>query len=213
MASWLKITGTQVGKFVLGLTGVTLKNNSGNLDVRNNADTAFASANVANVALNTATNRITLAAPSALAANYAITLPLDDGSPGQVLATDGSGNTSWVSAASTASSWKVDSTSFAFGASSPIAAFTLPANAVVNTVTVIVDTAFDGTPSLSVGNASATSKYFASTDGLLTIADRYDAPYQGVSLGTTDAIEISYTAGGATVGAGRMLVTYANPDQ
>jgi hypothetical protein len=213
MASWLKITGTQVGKFVLGLTGVTLKNNSGNLDVRNNGDTAFASANVANVALNTATNRITLAAPSALAANYSITLPLDDGSPGQVLSTDGSGNTTWVSAASTASSWKVDTTSFAFGSGATITAFTLPANAVVNTVTVIVDTAFDGTnPSLSVGNAGATSKYFASTDGLLTVADRYDVPYQGVALGTTDAIEISYSAGGSTVGAGRMLVTYANPD-
>jgi hypothetical protein len=147
-----------------------------------------------------------------LAANYSITLPVDDGSPGQVLSTDGSGNTTWVSAASTASSWKVDTTSFAFGSSATITAFTLPANAVVDTVTVIVDTAFDGTPSLSVGNASAASKYFASTDGLLTIADRYDVPYQGVALGTTDAIEISYVAGDATVGAGRMLVTYANPD-
>ena len=39
---------------------------------------------------------ITLAAPAALAANYTIVLPPNDGTNGQVLTTDGSGVTTWT---------------------------------------------------------------------------------------------------------------------
>lgn len=41
-STWIKIVGTQLGKFALGLTGVLLKNEGGNLIVRNNTDTNFA---------------------------------------------------------------------------------------------------------------------------------------------------------------------------
>ena len=41
-------------------------------------------------------NYVTLKAPEALAANYTLTLPLNDGDANQVLATDGSGVTSWT---------------------------------------------------------------------------------------------------------------------
>lgn len=41
---------------------------------------------------------INLAAPSALAADYTLTLPANDGNNGQVLSTNGSGVTSWTSA-------------------------------------------------------------------------------------------------------------------
>jgi hypothetical protein len=214
MSSWLKITGTQVGKFVLGLTGVTLKNNSGNLQVRNNADTAFADTATQTISLNnngTGYN-VAISTSGSQTGSYALTLPVDDGSPGQVLATDGSGVLSWASAASTASSWKVDSTSFAFGSSSTITAFTLPANAVVDRVTVIVDSAFDGTPTMSVGvSGGSASQYVGTGDVALTVADRYDVPYQGQADASSEGIEIYYTAGGASAGAGRVLVTYAVP--
>jgi hypothetical protein len=165
MSNWLKIVGTQTGKFILGLTGVTLKNNSGNLQVRNNADTAFSGATVSDITItnNTAGFGNTIRTQSTQSANYIYDLPLDDGSPSQVLSTNGSGVLSWVSAASTAALWTVDSTAFAFGSASTISAFTLPANAVVDRVTIIVDTAFDGTPTISVGvNGGSSSKYVGS---------------------------------------------------
>jgi len=214
MSSWLKITGTQVGKFVLGLTGVTLKNSSGNLQVRNNADTAFTDVASQSVSLNnngTGYN-VSISTSGSQTGSYALTLPVDDGSPGQVLSTDGSGVLSWASAASTASSWKVDTTSIAFGSSSTITAFTLPANAIVDRTTVIIDSAFDGTPTMSVGvNGGSASQYLGTGDVAMTVADRYDVPYQGTANGSTEAIEIYYTAGGASTGAGRVLVTYAVP--
>jgi len=42
------------------------------------------------------THKVTLSAPAALAADYTLTLPTTDGDANQVLQTDGSGNTSWV---------------------------------------------------------------------------------------------------------------------
>lgn len=214
MASWLKIVGTQVSNFRLGLLGVRLKDNSGSLDVRNTGDTAFSGVTAEDVTIfnNTAGFGNTIQTGATQAANYTYTLPLDDGSPAQVLSTDGSGVLSWVSASSTASCWSVDSTSFAFGSSSPISMFTLPANAVISSVIVIVDTAFDGTPTMSVGvNGGSASKYVSTGDVNLLVADRYEVPNQSIPVGTTEALEITYAAGSATVGAGRVLVTYAVP--
>lgn len=211
MASWLKITGTQVGKFILGLTGVTLKNNAGNLQVRNNADSAFASADVANLKLNGSTYGVTFASSPSQVADYSLVFPVDDGSPGQIMVTDGNGILSWQSAASTADHLKVDTTSFTFGSASTVSMFTLPANAVIDTVSVIVDTAFDGTPSMSVGISGDASKYFGSGDSLLSLADRFDVPNQLVANASSEALQISFTAGGASVGAGRVLVSYSVP--
>lgn len=42
------------------------------------------------------TNKINIQAPATLAADYTLTLPVDDGTSGQVLQTDGSGVLSWV---------------------------------------------------------------------------------------------------------------------
>ncbi len=212
MSAWSKLTGTQVGKFLLGLTGVTLKNNAGNLEVKNNADSAFADVSVKNVIINGTTYTNTFAASASQTANTSYILPVDDGSPAQVLSTDGSGLLSWASAASTASSWKVDTTTVAFGSGSTISAFTLPANAVIDSVVVIVDVAFDGTANLSVGISGNASKWFGSGDASLQVADRYEVPNQLTATGSTEAVEIAYSAGGATVGSCRVLVTYAIPD-
>lgn len=43
------------------------------------------------------TDQVNIQAPAALAASYTLTLPVDDGTSGQVLSTDGSGVLSWIS--------------------------------------------------------------------------------------------------------------------
>jgi hypothetical protein len=48
------------------------------------------------VNLSTNNNGVTVTAPAALAANYTLTLPPNDGSNGQVLTTDGNGVTTWT---------------------------------------------------------------------------------------------------------------------
>jgi hypothetical protein len=212
MASWLKITGTQVGKFILGLTGVTLKNNAGNLDVRNNADTAYADVNLDSVTLHGGTYYNTIQPSPSQTMNVVLTLPVDDGTAGQVLSTDGTGILSWVAAANTAPNLTADTTSFAFGSGSTITAFTLPANAVVDSTVIIVDSAFDGTPTLSVGyNGGSASYYAGSGDNLLTVADRYQIPCQEQASVSTQSIELYYSAGGASTGSGRVIVYYSVP--
>lgn len=214
MSFWQKIIGTQTGRFILGLTGVSIKNNSGTLQVRNNADSAFAPAvaETLKVHNNTAGFGNTFRTQNTQAADYVYDLPLDDGSPGQVLQTNGSGVLTWASAASTDSCWKVDTTAIAFGSSSTVSMFTLPANAEVDRVSIIVDTAFDGTPTVSVGvNGGSASKYAGSGDSLLTLADRFDIPCEEPANASSEDLEFYYSAGGATTGAGRILVTYAVP--
>jgi hypothetical protein len=213
MDTWLKTKGTQVGSFILGFLGVRLKNSSGNLHVRNNGDTGFADAQVKDIIVsnNSTTYDVTVTTNGSQAADYTLTLPVDTGSVGQVLSTNGSGVLSWVSAASTDANWKVETTSVNFGSGSTITAFTLPANAIIDKVMCIVDTAFDGTPTLSVGDSGNNSKFMGSGDNLLTLADRFDVYSQEPATGSPINVEIYYAAGGATVGAARVLCTYAVP--
>lgn len=214
MSTWIKTIGTQTGRFILGLAGVSLKNNSGTAEVRNNGDTEYAPLTSETIELhnNTAGFSNTFRTQDTQAADYVYDWPLDDGSPNQVLTTDGAGLLTWESAGSNADSWKVDSTPIAFGSSATVSMFTLPANSVIERVSLIVDTAFDGTPTLSVGvNGGSASKYMGSGDNLLSVTDRYDVPNQSIPNGSTEDLEIAYSAGGATVGAGRVLVTYAVP--
>ena len=215
MSFYQRIAGTSVGSFVLSLLGVRLKNNAGHLQVRNNADSGFADVQAKDVIVsnNTTGYDVTFTTSGAQAADYTLTLPADDGSSGQVLSTDGNGVLSWVSAASTASSVKVDSTTINFGDASPVPAFNLPANAVITAIRVIVDTTFDGTPSLSVGIAGNASKYMGSTDNNLTFPAEtvFETVPGKLPSVTSEAIEIAYTAGGASVGSCRVEVFHCNP--
>jgi hypothetical protein len=58
-------------------------------------------------------NTATIRAPDTLALNYALTLPVDDGTAGQVLSTDGNGILSWIAAGSTISADSLNFTDFA----------------------------------------------------------------------------------------------------
>lgn len=157
--------------------------------------------------------KITLNRPaSGMAASYTLTLPVDDGSPAQVLGTDGSGVLYWVSAGSTADKITVDTTSLAFGTASPLTLFTTPSGAVIHKVEVIIDTAFNGSPSLTIGISGATSKYMTSGQNVLTATagTGYESnPRLPATAG--EALIATYAAGGASAGAARILVHYSVP--
>lgn len=211
---WKKILGTSSAIFGIGLgaTRVNLKNVSGALHLKNKADSAFLGQRVANLELadGTSIRKISIVSP-VIASDYTLTLPINDGSPSQVLQTDGSGVTSWVSLGGTADKITTDTTTIAFGSASPVAMFTLPANALVISVQVFVDTAFDGTAQLSVGITGTTSKYMSTNENDLTEIATFEVEPNVVPVGTTENLIITYTAGGATIGAGRVVVQYAVP--
>lgn len=226
MGLWSDLLGTTKSLFRLGKSGVTLKDSSGNLLVRNNADGADASVTASqvkvsgnNIQLNSAAAGsgadwlMTLARPSSgMTAAVTFTLPATAGSTGQAITTDGSGNLTFTSI-TTAQSITVDTTALAFGTSSPVTMFTLPANAVVHEVEVVVDTAFDGTPTMTVGKSGSTSKYMGSTDNDLTAAAAtvFTSHPGQTPVGSTEALIITYSAGSATVGAARVNVHYSVP--
>lgn len=95
-ASWNKIAGTQLGKFTLGFTGVTLKDNSGNLVVRNSSDSNYTDVVSNKLVLdNNSGGSVTI--QGAVSTNsIMLTLPSTVGTSGQVLSTDGAGNLSWT---------------------------------------------------------------------------------------------------------------------
>lgn len=209
---WKKLRGTVRTIFQIGIGGPNLKNNSGVLEAKNAADSAYANFYARDVQLNDGdTNRIAIKAP-ALGANWDLTLPADDGSPSQVLQTDGSGVTTWATVAGGTDKPTVDTTSLAFGTASPLTMFTLPANAVISRVTIVVDTAFNGTaPSVSIGVSGTTSKYMSATDVDLKTAGVYEVDPGLTADGTTNALIATYSADSSSAGAARILVEYAIP--
>lgn len=227
MSKFLDLLGTTASYMKVAINGVMLKNNSGNLLIRNNGDTADAeiTASKVNVSGNDlvinsdaagsgADFTITLRRPaSGMTASYVFQYPTTDGSPDQVLKTDGNGNTDWVSLAGTAEKISCDTTALAFGSGATVSMFTLPANAVILCVRVTIDTAFNGTPTMSVGIAGTTSKYLAATQvDLKSVATTGFEVYPNLpGNGSTEALIITYAAGGATAGAARVEVEYSIP--
>lgn len=229
MGIWQDLLGTVNSFFRIGgpTAGVRLKNVSGVLEVKDAGDTAYAQAtasqhnstsNVGLVINSDAANSgadwpITLQRPaSGMTAAVTLTLPVDDGTPNQVLQTDGSGVLSWATAGSTASSEKVDTTALAFGTGSPAAMFNTGASDVINWVQVTIDTAFNGTPSLSIGITGTTSKYMSATQVDLTAAaGTVFRVHPGLPAQGAESLIATYAAGGASAGAARIEVGYDTP--
>lgn len=226
MPQVIDLKGTSNPSLQIEKAGVRVKNAAGNAVVRNAADTADAqlTASILNssgdsIVINsdaTGTGndfRTTIQRSASQTQTITYTLPVDDGSPSQYLMTDGAGVLSWTSVAGSSDKAAVDTTSLAFGSAATVSMFTLPANAVVQTVSVIIDTAFNGTPSMSIGVAGNTSKYMASNQvDLNDVAkSRWVTTPNEIALGTTESLIITYAAGGATAGAARALVEYSIP--
>jgi hypothetical protein len=227
MSLFSDLLGTTKAFFKIGgTTGVRLKNSSGNLLVRNTGDTADAEVTASKINVSGdvidinsdaagagADWKYTIQRPSSgMTAPVTLTLPVDDGTAGQVPTTDGNGVLSWVSAGDTSLADKMDTTSLAFGTSSPAAMFTTGAADIIDRVEVIVDTAFNGTPTMSVGVAGTTSKYMGTTDVDLTAAaTTVFEVHPGLPAAGAEALILTYSAGGASAGAARVVVHYGSP--
>ena len=216
MSAYSKLAGTTLGSFFIDFisaTAIKLKNAAGILQIRNKADTLFAKASVLAVELNDngGTNRkTTIQMPVGAAADLTINLPTVVGSAGQAVTTDGAGTWGYTTI-TTVASVSADTTALAFGTASPLTLFTLPANAVITDIHIVVDTAFNGTALLSIGIAGTTSKYAGTGDIDLLTANSYDFSPDIVPVGTPEALIGTYSAGGATIGAARILVFYTVP--
>lgn len=225
MTLWQNLVGTTSAFFRLGLTGVRLKDNSGNLSVRNTGDTADAeiTASKVNVSgtqllLNSGTNALTLERNSSQSAAMTVRFPATKGTAGMVMAVK-SGTTSdileleAVSAGSTASCEKDDVTSLAFGSTSPVAMYTLPAGDTYVRTKIIIDTPFNTAASMSVGISGTASKYVSSTQVDLTAAagTMFIIEHSTASPGSDENIIITYSANGATAGAARVIAVRSTP--
>ncbi len=210
---WKKIRGIVGTIFQLGLGGPNLKNNSGTIQTRNAADSAFANLHTQELFLNDDdTNKVTIKAPDALGADYTLELPADDGSPGQALTTNGSGVLEWQSVDTGNDKIITDTTALAFGSSSPVTMFTLPANAVIWRIRGIVDTAFNGTaPTASIGISGTTSKYMAANEIDLKTVGIYEVEPGIIPVGSTENLIITYAADSSSAGAARFIVEYSIP--
>lgn len=216
--------GTSKDYFKLGLSGVRLKNSSGNLAVRNTGDSADAEVTAskinisgADVVLDSDGNALTVSRNATQSGALQVILPAAKSTDGYVLAQKagtGAGiiEFEFISAASTGALTHEDTTSLAFGSASPVTMFTTGANDVISKIEVIIDTAFNGTPSASVGIAGTTSKYVAATDIDLTVTAEtkfiihVTKPAQGA-----ENLILTYAAGGASVGAARFIVHFSSP--
>lgn len=228
MGIFLDLWGSVKSTFQIELNGVKLKNNAANLEVMAANGTTPAAITVSKLNVtgdsidinsdageSAADWKYTLQRPAAgMTADVVLTLPVDDGSPGQVVQTDGSGNLSFASAGTTADLIHTNSTSVNYNDSSPVSLFTRPANAVIHNIEVIVDTPFDaGSPTMSVGVAGTTSKYLGTGDVNLkgTAKDRYMTHPGEPSSGSPEALIATLAKDTSTLGDVRVLVYYSTP--
>lgn len=232
MGFWQDLFGTTENIFRVGLTGFLLKNSGGDVLVRNAGDTADAALTTSQVrvsgdsiilnsdAANTGGDRtLTLQrSTDGMTGPLTVVFPSVTGADGQVLAKKAGSPAGvlafeLISAANTALNTANDTTALAFGSAATVPMFTLPANAIIQTIEVIVDTPFNGTPSMSVGISGSASKYLASTQVDLKAAARtsFIVHPNVAPSATAENLEISYAAGGATAGAARTIVAYTIP--
>lgn len=231
MSRFSDLLGTVLSKFQLGIGGVQLKSSGGALQVRNAADTLHVTAQAALFATYGEDFELNAGA-TAVGANWKMTfrrpstgmthalifvMPSADPAVGQALTVASfAGDVitmQWTTIQAGTDKIVTDTTSIAFGQAASTAMFTLPANAVVTQVQVIIDTPFNGAPTLSVGITGTLSKYLSATQVDLTAAGLtvFDVVPGNNAVGTTEAITATYAPGAATVGAARVLVSYVIP--
>jgi len=227
MSRILDVLGTSLTEFQLGIGGLFLKNSSSKVRARNAADNADApivgsviAASGDFLELNedaagaAADWKYTLARPAAgMTANRTIVLPPDAGTNGFALLTDGAGNTSWGVVATGTDRDITDTTALAFGSGATVAMYTHPLGGVIQSIQIIIDTPFNGTPTVSIGIAGTVSKYMAATQVDLTAAAGtiFEVCPAVAAAAGAEALIATYSAGGASAGAARILTTYCIP--
>jgi hypothetical protein len=231
MSLWSDLIGTTRSFFRIGFAGPRLKGNGGALDVRNAGDTAHVDLTAAVLkatgdsieinadAADTGTDRkLTIARNAAASAGLTLVAPPAKGTDGYVLRQK-AGTAAGVlelelvaPAAGDSGTLIVETTALAFGSSSPLALFDLPATGVIDRITIVIDTAFNGSPSLSIGISGQASKYAAATDIDLTQpAGTVIVLHPGLAApGTVESLIATYAAGGASAGAARIVAYFTD---
>ncbi|MCX7689011.1 MAG: hypothetical protein N2045_13680, partial [Fimbriimonadales bacterium] len=216
---WEDLVGTVNDRFALGLSGNQIKHVAGAIQARNNADSAFVDligellkAAGDDIELNYdasgsgADRKYVIRRPSSgMTEALTLILPAVNGTDGQVLAKKaGSGagiiELEWVSLGGTANKRTVDTTTLNHNSSSPLSMFTLPANNRVFEARIIIVTAFNGNPSMSVGVSGDTSKYVGATQVDLKKPAGTVFVIRGgtAAAGSAENLIITYAASGAT---------------
>lgn len=229
MASHWKYIGTQAVSFLINSissAAVMLKAVTGGLALRNKADSADVALTVSKISvsgevidinsdavLGGADWKYTLQRPTTgMTASVALTLPPDGGTAGYVLQSLGGAVTAWAAAAATDQCLKEDTTTIGFAGGVTTGLFTLPINAVIYAVRVVVDTAFNGTaPTISVGIVGTVSKYFGTGDADLKTINEYGNPPGLPAVGTTEALIATYAADSSSAGSCRVIVSFSVP--
>lgn len=205
------LTGSMRAIFRFGQLAA-LKAVSGLITARNAADSADADLAAKRLQMNgTSSGNVAFKAGAAVT-SYDMVLPTANGGAGTALVNDGAGNLSWQTMSTGLTQVKAEEEIVAYNGSTPITVFTCPAGARILKVTVEVETAFNATsPSLSVGVAGTTAKYFGATDVDLATLGLYvvDVVEEEASA---IAIIITFAQGtSGTVGSARVTVHYVNP--
>lgn len=227
MARILDLLGTSISSFQLGIAGLRLKNIAAKVRARNAADNADAplvgsviAASGDAIEINEdavgagADWKYTVSRPAAgMASALALVLPPNAGTTGFALVTDGAGNLSWQAVAGGNDKVITDTTTIAFGSGATVAMYNHPVGGVIENIQVIIDTPFNGAPTLSVGVAGTVSKYMAATSVDLTAAAGtvFDMAPGVAGAAGAEALIASYSAVGATAGAARILTSYCIP--
>ena len=201
--------------FVGGAVGVQITNASGSLEVRNMANSAYEDLHAQN--LKAAADLVlgyggtyTTSLASAATASWTLTFPVTAGTTGQVLATDGAGNTYWVTTLSGAAFLQAVSHTINTGDGASFSFLSLPAGGEIDRVEVIVDTVFNDVPTLSIGDAANHSKYMATTQNSLTyntMAWQTNPSYPPAA----DTIVGYFSTAASSAGVARAQLWYASP--
>lgn len=229
---YLDLLGTVYTRIRLGLAGPYVKAESGHVAARNSADDAYANVRALmaqiygdDIELNAGAadsgddRKMTLRRPSTgMARAITVVMPSGDPAPGQALTVNtfdsGTGVVvlHYATVAGGEDKVVVDTTTLGFGSSSPVAMYTKPADAVILKTQIIVDTAFDGTATVSIGIGGDTAKYMASSHSNLgAAAGTVFEVVPGLPGSGSEALIATYAAGGATAGSARILSYYAIP--
>jgi hypothetical protein len=138
---------------------------------------------------------------------------ISGGSDGDLLSTDGNGVLSWSSAGNTKSFINTSQQSLTALSDAVIPLASLVKDALVESVSVYIDTVYDGTPTISVGVTGATDKYFTNNDVDMAVVDRWDVAYSGLNVPVGgETVNIYYNNGGqATTGTLRVIIRYSIP--
>jgi hypothetical protein len=225
MANVKNLHGTSSQTFQIQKGGAKIRNNSGVVEIKDAAATAFANINAADVIAGDASTVGNLKAygdanymqhkyATGQSANSTYTWPKPDN--GKYLQTDGSGNLSFVSLPTDRTDGQyIASKAFTHESSATINHKELPVGAIVTKVQIVIDEAFDTAATIQVGKTAALTKYVDTTDcDLQGVAKSvYEVVIGNPAVsGSAEQVLITFVNASSTAGEARVLLYYVSPE-